>query len=518
MRKLSVILPFVTFLSPVSAFAGGEGDNSNSLPEQIQYKDYNFIHNVEDGSLNPVSIIDIPVSQLAILNAGYRWQQGDYHNIDASGHSDGFGVDVYGIKRLERISFEGSVEYFNETDRQKCWNSTLYQSKLNPFVLADSEPSDYDTERFRVSGRVAYRLSSKFVVGVNTVYNVGVMSDEKDPRLETKGMRFVLNPGVSWEMIKGYTLGLTGGLNLFSESSKYTCVATAVNYPFYLMSGLGTYFPQSNSSYTRDAKGTSWFAGGDMRMKFSDSMEDYLQVTYSHEFESAKDGGSTYQFKGGDYINNVMRVSNRFSITGEGMAHNVSLRAETNDVKGKWFDQKSVTVNGSTHYEVMSSSIKHKQTLTSFGGDYRLDLLDKAGVPTLTVGIGAGYLSSDTKNYPELYFSKYSLLDVTAGVMKHFRVRNVRLGVGVNGGYVGKLSSSYDFTGLELEKEYTMPMFAYLSSSAYSVNGRVQASIPVGSFIVGAYVDGGTTHCLDAEEVYKGKNMNRVNCGVSLTF
>lgn len=518
MRKLSIILPFVAFLSPVSALAGGEGDNSNTLSEQIQYKDYNFLHNVADGSLNPVSIIDIPISQLAILNAGYGWRQGDYHNIDASGHSDGFGVDVYGIKRMERISFEGSVEYFNETDRQKCWNSTLYQSKLNPFVLADSEPSDYDMERFRVTGRVAYRLSPKFVFGVNAVYNVGVMSDEKDPRLETKGMRFVINPGVSWEMTKGYTLGVTGGLNVFSESSKYTCVATAVNYPFYLMSGLGTYFPQSGASYTRDAKGTSWFAGGDLRMSFTDIVADYLQFTYSHEYESAKDGGSTYQFKGGDYMNDVMRLSNRFSITGERMAHNITLRAESNAVKGKWFDQKSVTVNGSTHYEVMASSIKHKETRTSFGGEYRLDLLDRAGIPTFTAGIGAGYLSSDVKNFPELYFSKYSLFDVSAHAMKYFSIGKVRLGAGVEGGYVGKLSSSCDFTGLELEKVYTMPMFAYLSSSNYSVNGRVQASIPVGSFIIGAHVDGGTTHCVNGQEGYKGKNMNHVNCGLSLTF
>ena len=52
-------------LSPVLAFAGGDGDNS--LTAQMQYADYNYIHNVADGSLNPVSVSDMPVSSLATM-------------------------------------------------------------------------------------------------------------------------------------------------------------------------------------------------------------------------------------------------------------------------------------------------------------------------------------------------------------------------------------------------------------------------------------------------------------------
>lgn len=517
MRKNLIVLPLVfTVLSPVSAFAGEEGDNS--IVQQMQYKDYNYLHNVADGSLNPVSISDIPVSQLSLISAGYAWRQGGYHNVDASGHTDGFSVDAYGIKRMERLSFEGGIAYFNYDERARCWNSTLFQSRLNPFILADFDPSDYNTERFRVDGRMAYKVSSRFRFGINADYNVGVMSDEKDPRVETKGMRFVINPGVQWDATSRLSIGATGGLNLFNETSRYTCVATAVNFKFYLMSGLGTFFPQTGNAYTRDAKGTSWFAAVDLKYRFSDRWSDYLYLSYADESENATDGGSTYQFKGGDYMNNVLTLRNRLSYVSGRYAHNVELEAQTNDVKGRWYDQRAVTENGTTRYEIMNSSIKHKETFTSIRAAYRFDMLDGEGVSSLTAGVSAGWLTSDTKNFPEMYFRKYTRIDVRADVMKHFSLGRVRLGVGLDGGYAMSPSSSCDFSGLELEHTYSMPMYAYLTSGAWSVNGRVEAWIPVGKFVLGAHAGGGTTRCIDGKSGLDGTAMNSVNCGLSMAF
>ena len=106
----------------------------------------------------------------------------------------------------------------------------------------------------------------------------------------------------------------------------------------------------------------------------------------------------------------------------------------------------------------MNSSVKHKETYTLVRGSYRFDILDSAGVSSLTAGAGASYISSDTHNYPERYFRKYTRLDLSAEIMKHFSLRDVRLGIGVEGGYIMSPTSSCDFAGLELEPVYTMPM------------------------------------------------------------
>jgi len=506
----------MALLSSLCGHASTEEDSI--LIQQMQYDDYNYLHNVSDGSLNPVSISDLPLRQLSVLSAGYSWRDGSYHNVDASDHADGFNVDAYGIKRMDKIAFEGGVAYYNTTDRARCWNSTLFQDKLNPFILADFEPSDYNTERFRVNGRMSYRLSQRFKVGINADYNVGVTSDEKDPRVETKGMRFVLNPGVQWNATSRLSIGATGGIDLFNESSHYTCLATAVNFKFYLMTGLGSYFPQTGSSYIRDAKGVSWFAGLDFKYRFSEHIQDYLYVSFGHNDESATDGGSTYQFKGGNYMNDVVKIHNRFSITSSRMAHNVEINVTTNAVKGKWYDQKGVTENGTTHYEVMNVSVKHKETRTSANAGYRFDLLDRNGVSSFTAGVSASATMSDTKNYPEMYFCKYTRLDIAFNAMKHFQIKRIRMGVGIDGGYGTCLSSSCDFAGLELEDTYSMPVYSYLTSSAIAARAKVQAKMPVGQFILGAYLSGGTTHCISGKPGYNGRNMASLDCGISMTF
>lgn len=516
MQKIFTTLLCTSLLFPF--LAKGAQDENNTLGQQIQYTDYNYIHNVEAGALNPVSISEIPVGDITVISAGYNYNKGKYHNVDQSGRINGFNLDVYGIARLDKISFEGEVGYFNYKEHDRCWNSTLYQNKLNPFILGDDQPSTYKIDRFVINGRFAYKLSSRARLGFNADYNVGVMSDEADPRVETKGMRFIINPGIDFDVTDNFTLGATGGLNLLSESSRYTCLQTAVNFVFYLMSGLGTNYPYSNNAYSRDTKGTSWFVSVDGKYNFTKNISNYLTATYRSENENAIDGGSSYKFKGGEFINRVFGVTDRFSITGSRFAHNIELRVEINDINGRWFDQMQTSQGGTIVWEEMNASIKHKERLTTAGGSYRFDILNNEGVSSLTAGIGLGYKYSDTKNYPDVYFRKYSRLDINANVTKYFNIKKVRMGIGIDGGYDKNLSSSCHLDGLEVEQRYAIPMYDYLTSSVYTINGRIDGKLPVGSVILGAFVSGGTTKCTAAHDLYKNTSMSNFNCGLSLSF
>jgi hypothetical protein len=517
MLKSKVICLLAAPLFPILALAGEEGENS--ALQVMQYQSYNYVSNIESGSINPTSIIYLPIKDLAEVSAGYKWQTGDYHRLDKAGNLHGFDVKAYGIKRLTNFSFEGGISYTNDSDKDRCWNSSLYQNELNPFILADNQPSDFNTEKFRIDGRVAFRANSSITLGVNADYNVGVTSDEQDPRCETKGMRFILNPGIDWKINSKIAVGATAGINVFNETSKYTSVNTSFNYPFYLMSGLGSYYPQNGTSYQRDAKGTSWLAQGNIHFTFSPSISDYLAIGYAHENEEATDGGSTYQFKAGEYTNDKITANNRFSIKTDHSAHNITLNVESNNIEGRWFDQQSVTVNGETQYEVMNSSIKHKETRFGGGIKYRFDLLNEEGVSTFTASVGANMLYSDTKNYPEVYEQEYTRTSFTAHAMKYFDIKKAHIGVGCTGDYSTCPSSSYNFTGLELESTYTMPMYAYFTSSAYGIHGEINVKFPVKEYLLGIYLSGGTTKCTDGELAFASSpSLNTLKCGIVLSF
>lgn len=522
MRHSFIIASMLSAVMPLGAGAAGIPDAAgvDTVARIMQYHDYNYIHNVESGSLNPVSIAALPLSQLASVGVSYSWQDGDYHRVDRSGNIHGLKVDTYGFRKGERVSFEGGISYTNRNEKARCWNSTLYIDPLNPFILADAYPSDYNSELFDVSGRVALNLSSRLRIGLNAVYNAGVASDEQDPRVETKGMRFVINPGVGYDLSPSLSLGATGGLNLMSESLSYTTLVAAQTYDFYLMSGLGSFYPIVNKSYTRDYKGTSWFAGGSLRFAPSASVADYLTATFSHHFEKAVDGGSVYQFRGGDYNNDFVTVTNRLSVNAGRMAHNVTIDFRADDIHGIWYDQVSETVNGSTVWNVVSESVKYKERRYNYSLGYRADWLDRSGSPSLTAAFSVGSLHSDATDYPDLYRREYTRLKVGADVKKHFNVRRVRFGIGVSftGDYDMTSRDSYNFAGQELEQDYSLPMNAWLTSSSYNFSGSLDMMLPVAGYVVGAYVKGGATRCTKGAMGLKGESMNSIACGVTLSF
>lgn len=511
-------IPLFTLLT-AACFSSAKAVEGAPADTLMQYADFNYLHNIEADALNPAALSGVPIDELAKMSIGYGMGNGALHRIDDTGHPSGLAVDAYGIKRLKRSVFEGRVSYFNENSRQRCWNSSLFLNPLNPFVLADDQPSDFNTERFRVYGKFAFFLTPKLRFGIAADYTPGVMSDEKDPRVETKGMRFKLYPGVNWSVSSRLSIGAAAGINLLNESSVYTSLGTAVNFRFYLMSGLGTFYPQSGSSYTRDSKGTSWFASADCRYIFSERVEDRLSLTFSRDNEHSTDGGNSYQFKSGAFTNDAFKLHNRLSIASGIFFHNVELRLESNAVKGRWFDQKPVTINGSTHYEVMSSSIKHKASLYRVEAAYRIDRMERSGVPGFSAGGRLIFESSDAKNYPELYLRKYTRLGVGANAAKYFQIKRLRLGACLDAGWSWSPFSECDFNGLELEQNYSLPLYQFLTSSVLSLKADVNAHLPLGAFILGMNVGAGSDYCLKSlSEVYNNHSFNTFHCELSLFF
>ena len=61
-------------------------------------------------------------------------------------------------------------------------------------------------------------------------------------------------------------------------------------------------------------------------------------------------------------------------------------------------------------------------------------------------------------------------------------------------------------------------MYSYLTSATVSGAATVKANIPVGRFILGAYLTGGMTKCTDAKIKYDGTSAKHITCGLSMAF
>ena len=384
---------------------------------------------------------------------------------------------MYGVRKLNKIAFEGGMSYRNIRQEEKKWNSTLFVDRDNPFVLGDSLAGDFTVETFHLFGGFALAVSSRWQAALRVVYDAGSSADESDPRPDTKAMKFLLNPGVNY-VAGNWTLGASAGIGWLSESIAYTAVKTIENYQLFLFRGLGINEMKQAIGYERKYRGNHY--RGAVQLGWTHrGIADFLELGYEKGKEEATDGGSSQKYKGGKYERTAYRLMNRLQLKGERIVHNLTLQAVLNQVEGIWYIQKQQTdADGNVVWEVKNASVCYKEDRAEAGLVYRMDVM-KEDIPGFTWSLRTGYIQSEATAYPDLQKMKYSQLQLKTGVNKQFHIKESVLGIGVQGGYEWNLSRSARFDRLVLAPCYTSPLYDYLSASRAEVQAELFLKYPL---------------------------------------
>lgn len=522
MKKIFIysLIISASLLSSLALYATEE--ESVAPMATMQYEDYLYLNNVAHGNINPTFIKGQALDQLATLEISYDAGKGDFHQHDRSGKTGNLSVDVYGVKNLESVSFEGGMSYSNIKEDNRCWNASLYQAPQNPFILADSVNSNYTTEQFTLDGRFSWEPIELIRFGVNAAYKVGAISDEQDPRLETKGMIFTINPGIDFKVSKYVNIGATAGVNLFNENSRYSTVENAVNSSFFVMKGFGLSLNNGGSSYQRETKGTSWFAALQILLN-RPSYKNFLNGGVEMDREKAIDGGTTQQFVGGEYRRTRIFVNDRFSFIKDRFVHNFEVAGEYHDVEGIWYDQKYITENGHSYWETKLKSVVYTQELWSAALKYRFDMLGFRDTPLWTAGAEVCYTDSKIDNYPDNYMQAYKNLEAKLYLTKHFNIRKSNLSITAGGNYIANLSQDIVVDdNIVLKDKYTLPMYEYMVSDSYSVYGKIETKIPIRakSFTsyIGLFAQASTQRYVGDLKRFESTHFNNFGGGINYTF
>ena len=487
-----------------------------------QYQDVMWLENIRYGSTNPVSISAIPLNSLFGLGVNYSLEDGSFRNVDDPRKESDLQVNIFGIKKLKKIAFEGNIGYYNQIQRDRKWNSTLFISPGNPFILGDSVAGKFNVEKFILEGGFSLPVSSRIRVGIRAGYEAGSSADQTDPRPDTKSMRFGLNPGIDLRLGKEFTLGISARVGLLSESVKYSSVVGGVNHIFFLFNGLGNFYPNAGTAYERKYKGESYTGNLQFVWEGNKGLSNLFEGGLEYANEDATDGGAQRKFKGGKYKSKQYHFSDRFQIKSSRMAHNITLGMQIQQVDGIWYEQKDeIDENGSTYWKVVSSSVKHKENRMSGSIGYRLDIL-KDELPRLTLEVEGRYLYSEIKNYPELQKQTYNRITGNARLTKYLNIRKSLLGIFVQGSIRQSGNASLEADGIKLANVYTRPAFEYLSADAWKAGGGINLKVPLPlrdfNSYIGAFTRYSTNLYAGESEYYKNTSRNRIDFGIDFTF
>ena len=492
------------------------------LKKKMVYQDYLYLHNIHKGSQNPTAISREALQDVVEVNASYQFAYGDYHAMDVSNIQKTFNFSLYGIKKLKKVAFEGEIAYSNISERDKRWNSTLFIAKDNPFIIADSIYSNFGTEKFHLNGGFSYEATSKLHIGLRADYRVGSTANQTDPRPNVDGMRFYLNPGVDYQLGQ-FTIGLSGRMEWLSESSEYTVVrSTEGTYYAFLFHGLGDPIMKTAIGYQRKYSGN--LGGGNFQLIWKkDKLQNFLEASYQKSTEEAEDGGSADKFKGGKYKASQYGFTNRFMIYGDQWIHNLKLRISFHQVDGTYYLQEQhSTSDGNIIWDIISSSVCHKNTHNDMSLEYRLDKITPLKVPHFTVGIKGGMFSQKVNHYPELYLQKYTMAYGEIYAKKIFSLKKYSLILHGDVTYAQRLSDENVIEGTVLEDKYNTPQFEYMSGEHLTASFKTELQHPltIRNFCssIGGFAEFTYSSYMGDYHFYKETSRQNIRAGIKLIF
>lgn len=416
---------------------------------------------------NPASFAQIDLS-LTNINIGYSQASGGYKNISSAETINSGIISIEGIKRLNDLTFWGLFGYDISRHINRKWNDVLFTSTANPFILADSVGGDYDDEIFNIAGGISSTIwNEKLSWGIEGVYKVGSSADQTDPRPSIDAVRYTINPGLYYNT-NTLKIGISGYYSGYNERISVTLVNNNIPHYYFLMMGLGSFYPEKGGGYTRNYVGHSY--GGSMQLVFiTPRLENVFQAGYKNEIEKAQDGSSASLFKAGDYKNTIFSVADFFKFKANSFIHHIDIDMSTASVRGVWYDQKQVVnSNNEVVWEVYNQSVRYKERINSATLNYILEKRTN-NKPDFLLSVSTDYNSHDAQLYPEGDYQRYSNLLIRLGGQKNVIFPNqFEFLVALNGLYKQNLSREANFSNVSLASVWSYPVYDYFTSDMYS--------------------------------------------------
>lgn len=482
MRKLVF---FACLLASASSVAAQNGGDTLSV-KRLNHQEINFLDNIMDGSRNPVRLSFNTVHTLTTAAIGTHFERGGFHAVDEGGKHNDMQVSIAGLKRFGKLSLSGDFSYLNAKDYDHQWNTTLMLSAQNPFVLADSVSSNVTLEQFSMHAAASYRFSEKFIGALSMHYKTGGTSDQEDPRPKVSAMRFTITPGVFFRLNARHFLGLSADAQFYSSDLTHTLVDNYTPQTYFLMKGMGdnVYFTSNDiASYPREYEGKVFGAHLQWKASFGNT-GNLLEVGAQTNSEKATDGGSYYTYKGGDYGENMLMLSDRISFGNSSQQrHNITLNALLQQGKGDWYDQQrslDAAHNYRVVYQVLNKSKVNETNCASASAAYQLHQL-RGGAPVWSVLACASFDHVQQKHFEAAVFEQeYTMAQMSADGTKYWNIGRNRLKTAVGAYYRMPLGdATYSSVRDKLASEYVNPAFEHATSACFGARACVAIDVPV---------------------------------------
>lgn len=423
---------------------------------------------------NAAGLVFDNAPQYSEVSLGYNWLNGNFHRPQQGENESSVKVNAEGGMKLGKMNVWGLFSFSRDAINNANFNASIIDPfRGMPYYVADTNPSDWRNQHYKLQFKTAYPLFKSLSIGMEGEYRASLGAKQRDPRTENRQFTLILKPGIVYSLNDKQRIGINFEYYSSKEESSMSNINYQVDQTYYALYGLGTAIMGLGAGRTTNYVGNN-FGGaiqynyqGDFNLllegKYNVKVEDVeISFTTPRDDSSVKDqiwnGKAMFYQENNNFLNSfTLQYTNRHI---DGIQY-ITQRDNTSSYQGWMSLYSNVRSTYKTQDWLASYSLKAKR-----GNEYKW-----------IANININYAKQNDIYLMPYSTMNYENLKFNAGGKINFRISDKqfkRFLLGAYFTYNTNLSGVYDYNGSHADYPIVTVLeqndFNYLSSNYYGIN------------------------------------------------
>ena len=468
MRKINILLSLIGLSVAVQAAAQG-----SSVVRQPEIE-MNLSRALWFGSNNVAGMSVTPVEKYSIVDLGFQMESGNFKLAQEGEKESVVGFNTNGATAIGKTYLWGNFDYRNIVEKETKFLTNIFDPERDmPYYVADGVASKFKKQSYDLGVKVAFPQMWDFLTaGCELQYNTNTGAKQRDPRSVTYYLTVKAAPSLVFELSETSNLGLSFNYEYLYERSTFNRSDTEIDYPVYIMRGLGNYTSDVVSGTV--GVGTFFYKGnkigGGMQYGFNNGngFSALVDADYSYKVEDAFQTPTKKQTMGST-VQNKWNVSAQLLKENDAAMHKLTVKYADRNTDGIEYIQELDSSFEVAEWITLAKHVRSKYAYKTADVNYELYFKEDAGYKW-KAGLDVQYSNKFDQYLLPASSLKAENLFANVYVKKNFAFSGKSsLLAGLNLGYNGNLEGEYIYSGSYSHSDTVMEMYAndirYMSSN-----------------------------------------------------
>lgn len=405
------------------------------------------------------------------IKFGLMLDEGDFYSVFKGKSDQSADFDSRSFRRINKTYLYGSFNYRRSLESGLNFSNTNDPAANYPYLLTDTIGNDtYHREFFKLAGIISSPLATCLDWGLSFDYEVGVASQNRDPRPENKVVQTNISPGLLYKAGR-FKLGANLLYGYYNEDIDVSVVEENVQHAMFQVHGPGVFNYHVSSSFYRLYQ-QQRLGGGTQFGWATGHVSNLLHSNCSYSFQTIDDGRgagtATWAVKKSDAVLEGIDwdLTDVFLIDRGDKIQQLTAMLRINSKLGTEFIQRLEKVGETDleHWITYGKEQKYYSIKTNAGLNYQVIRKDDHNMMKSLLVAGLNYSSFAEKYYLPDNDQHFSNIRLDASYLKLFKFPRANFSSEMRLGYQFNLDSQQNLkkTNFMVQKIF-VPEFNYLT-------------------------------------------------------